>query len=268
MITGINIVRNCIETGYPFIESILSAYPLCTEYLVNDGGSTDGTLEALQELQEVYTGIRIFRFPDTKSVRWDCVSDQINRMIRISDGNIIFLGNADELIHEKDLPVLKKILRDNPIPRVLRFNRREIKHNWSGLSEDVYHPARIAEKKLGIRQDWNAYGGDEFLYDDGWPDPDRENKLNMILYHLYNMFPGNRVAKLRNDAEHLSPGDKIRVHHYRRMKDTKPNYRRAKKIYWNLPALAKGLPYMRKYKIRECLYNKEWVERVTGLSYS
>jgi hypothetical protein len=82
------------------------------------------------------------------------------------------------------------------------------------------------------------------------------------------MFPENRVAKLRNDAQYLAPGDKIRVGHYERMKDSKPEYVTPKRIYYNLPALAKGLPYMSKYHIRECLYDKNWVEKVTGLDYT
>lgn len=265
MITGINVVRNCTENGYPWVESILSAYPMCSEYLINDGGSTDGTLEKLRELAEVYPKIQIFTIPDIENVRWDSVSNQINYMIQQARGDIIFLGNADELIHEKDLAHVKEqalsMTRD-----VLRFDRREIKHDWSELGKEVYHPARIAANYANIRQDWNAYGGDEFLYDHGWPDPHRRSRLNVTLYHLYNMFSENKQNKLRNDAEHLAPGDSYRVKAYREYK--KRRFRKPKKTYGGLPALARGLPFMTAYRVRKCLYNKEWVERVTGLSYS
>lgn len=267
MITGINVVRNCIETGYPWVESILSAYPLCDEYYVNDGGSTDGTLETLYKLKETYPRIQIFNISDEENVRWDSVSNQINTMIEDANGDTIFLGNADELIHENDIHYIKEYINETK-HRILRFDRREIRSDWSNLSKEVYHPARIAKNIKGIRQDWNNYGGDEFLYDDGWPDPNREWRMGVVLYHLYNMFPLNRVAKLRNDAEYLAPGDETRVSQYQRMKDAKLTHVTPKNIYGGLPALARGLPYMGKYYVRECLFDEKWVEGVTGLHYS
>ena len=268
MITGINTVRNCIENGYPFVEAILSAYPMCSEYYVNDGGSTDRTLETLQQLAHIYPRIKIFNIKDTPNIRWDSVSNQINHMIKQANMGIIFLGNADELIHEKDIPCVKEQTL-SMIEDVLRFDRREVKHDWTRLSKEVYHPARIAANYAGIRQDWNAYGGDEFLYDHGWPDPTRESRLGITLYHLYNMFPGNRLSKLRNDAEHLAPGDVHRVkvyENYRRI--TRERFKYPKNIYEGLPALARGLPFMDRYYVRECLFNVKWVEQVTGLRYS
>lgn len=267
MITGINVVRNCIENGYPFIESILSAYPICEEYLVNDGGSTDGTLEALKQLQWTYPKLKIYTIPDEENIRWDSVSNQINKMLRDAKGAVILLGNADELIHEDDALKVRRLALQTR-EDVLRFDRREITHNWTRLSNDVYHPARIARNHANIRQNWNAYGGDEFLYDHGWPDPDRRNRMGVTLYHLYNVFPLNKLNKLRNDAEYLAPGDKRRVESYEAFKGVKQVHVTPERVYGGLPALARGLPYMGAYRVRECLYNREWVESVTGLSYS
>lgn len=241
---------------------------MCSEYLVNDGGSIDGTIEALEALAEIYSRIKIFHIPDRLNIRWDSVSSQINYMIRRAHGGVIFLGNADELIHEKDLLNVKEHAL-HMMDDVLRFDRREIKHDWSGLGKEVYHPARIAANYANIRQDWNAYGGDEFLYDHGWPDPNRKNRLNVTLYHLYNMFPANRLNKLRNDAEHLAPGDRYRVKIYETYNDSsiKP-FKHPQTVYEELPALAKGLPFMDRYYVRECLYDVDWIEQVTNLSYS
>lgn len=272
MITGINIVRNCIETGYPFVEAILSAYPMCGEYFVNDGGSTDGTLEVLEDLQKIYPRLQIFQIPDGDNVRWDSVSDQINKMIQSASGEVIFLGNADELVHENDFWAVKEEAL-SMVTDVLRFDRKEVKHDWTGLGQDVYHPARLTCNVDGLFQNWNHYGGDEFLQKVGdsnvWFDKDRHSRMDILLWHLYNMFPDNRLAKLKNDAEYLAPGDEVRVAHYERAKGSDPlPWIPPVNICKDLPALAKGLPYMEKYHVRECLFNRDWVEKVTGLSYS
>ncbi len=43
-ITGFTTIRNGIVQGYPFLETIASALPICDEFLVSDGYSTDGNL--------------------------------------------------------------------------------------------------------------------------------------------------------------------------------------------------------------------------------
>lgn len=48
-VSGVYTCRNSIEVGYPFVEAILSALPLCDEFLINDGGSVDGTLATEHE---------------------------------------------------------------------------------------------------------------------------------------------------------------------------------------------------------------------------
>jgi len=267
MITGINIVRNCLSTGYPFLESILSAIPLCDQYFVNDGGSTDGTLEALQELSESYPKVKVYQIPDTESVRWDCVSDQINAMIKdVPDRSWIFLGNADELLHEDDIIALLDYFKPWE-HRIMRFIRKEITYNWSALGSDVYHPARMARKVDGMRQDWNAYGGDEFLFNDGWEDPKRKLVSPFTIYHFYNMFPVNQIRKLENDALHLSPGDEKRVATWKRLKDSSISSVKATKVYPRLPALMRGLAGLQKYYIRKELFDVKWVEELTGLKY-
>jgi len=267
MITGINIVRNCIDTGYPFVESILSAYPMCDEYIVNDGGSTDGTLEVLHEMQTIYPNLTVLEIPDTENIRWDSVSNQINHMIKKAKGDWIFLANADELIHERDAMKIRHFLLSTEYP-IARFDRKEIKHNWSKLTSDNYFPTRAARNVDGLRQDWNSYGGDEFLVNGGWIDPQRTLKTRFIIYHFYNMFPLNKLRKLKNDAEYLAPGDKRRVKIYEDFKKGKPIYIKPTDIYVDLPALSKGLPYMEEYYVRKCLLDKKWVEIVTGLNYS
>jgi len=40
-ITCFMIVRNALNQGYPFLEAIAQALPVCDEMLIGDGGSTE-----------------------------------------------------------------------------------------------------------------------------------------------------------------------------------------------------------------------------------
>lgn len=268
-ITAINMIRNGIENGYPFIESILSTLPLIDEYLMNDGGSTDGTLEVLLRLQETFPKIKIHQIPDKPMVRWDCISDVINTFIKRAQGDWIFLGNADELLHERDIYPLRSLIEGTDWP-IIRFQRREVSQNWSKLSDEVYYPARVARKVRGLYQNWNSYGGDEFLTPNEWIDPDRTLQSDIIIYHLYAVFPLNMVNKRKNDAEWLAPGAKGRVAIYERMRNNKFGVYYPPKpedVYPDLPALARGLVTMGAYEVREELFDVGWLQEKTGLSY-
>lgn len=266
MIVGVNTFRNFIETGYPFVESIISHLPFCDEYYVNDGGSTDGTLEVLERMEETFPKIRLFRMPDTENVRWDSASKQSNAMIAETDAEWIFLGNGDEVFHEGDVAGIRRYVEASPY-WVLRPTRREIKDDWSKLGFEVYHPARFAKNAHGIYMDWNAYGGDEFLYDTGWYDPHRLLLLPYILYHVYNMFPENKLFKRRKDATYIAPGDRLRVAIYEQIKGGTFSKVNPNNICPHLPAIIRGLVGMQKYAIREELFDRKWLRKTTGLDY-
>ena len=56
------IVKDALKQGYPFVEAIASALPICDEFLVSDGYSTDGTYEALQKISKANPKVKIHRY--------------------------------------------------------------------------------------------------------------------------------------------------------------------------------------------------------------
>jgi glycosyltransferase involved in cell wall biosynthesis len=44
------IVKDVLSQEYPFVEAIAQALPICDEFLISDGYSTDGTYEVLAEI--------------------------------------------------------------------------------------------------------------------------------------------------------------------------------------------------------------------------
>jgi len=69
MISGFMIVKNVLEQGYPFVEAIASALPICEEFLISDGYSTDGTFETIEKISKLNSKVKVFRqeWPNIKS---------------------------------------------------------------------------------------------------------------------------------------------------------------------------------------------------------
>jgi len=108
-ITCFMIVRNALNQGYPFVEAIAQALPVCDEILVGDGGSTDGTLQTLKKLEQLNPKIKIYTDPWPRKgfaydLRW-----ATNKLMERCSGEYILYIQANEVIHEKSWEYLKHI---------------------------------------------------------------------------------------------------------------------------------------------------------------
>lgn len=272
-ISGVLTFRNCIKTGYPFLEAILSVLPIVDEYRINDGGSIDGTKEWLQKLKDVFPDkIILYDMQDYPSDRWECVSEQYNKMIEDSTGDWMFQGDADEVIHEQDIGALKAVIENiSDDVDVLRFPRREI-GGWMRLSgaDKPYHPCRAVRNIPGLYQKWESHGGDEFLDEAGWIKEPRRQKSDVMIWHLYTVFPGNNMEKWKNDATYVATGDDHRVRIFEERKNKRWSSGIDRVIVNpipNLPALVKDMVGWDKYKVRGTLLDIDWLNFVTGLRY-
>lgn len=261
--------KDCIKMGYPFAEAILSMMPIVDEFLINDGGSTDGTLEVTKRIVEMFPEkARLYRMFDYKCDRWHCVSEQYNRLIAEAKGDWIFQGNADELMHDNEVYQYKSALATMKSVAV-RHLRHEIFNWWSEMGWYDYWPARAVMNIPGVFQDWPSQGGDEFLIMPDWHwlryPPECENISGFMMWHYYTMFPDNMVEKMRHDAEDVAPTDVGRVQQFKHYKDhgvPKPPEWYGKKTVVNQPRIITDLTGSMKYTVRECLFDKEWLRKI------
>lgn len=106
-ISGAAIIRNGVKLGYPFIESIKSVLPLCSEFIIAVGDSQDLTRQKIDEIND----------PKIKVIEtvWNMnnrsggliLSEQTNIAMAKCSGDWIFYIQSDEVVHEKDYDNIK-----------------------------------------------------------------------------------------------------------------------------------------------------------------
>ncbi len=120
-ISGCTIARNVERFQYPVLESIRSILPICDEFIVNIGDSEDNTEAIIRSLRE--PKIKIIRSTWDMRMGKEVLSHQTNLALRACGGDWAFYLQSDEVIHEADLPRLRRLMeqhKDRPVD-VLRF---------------------------------------------------------------------------------------------------------------------------------------------------
>ena len=103
-------IRNGFTYQYPFLAAIQSVLPLCDEFVVAVGDSTDGTREAIEALGDPRIRIIDTVWDETMRQNGKIFALQANTALRECTGDWLFHIQADEVIHENDLPTIKQAI--------------------------------------------------------------------------------------------------------------------------------------------------------------
>jgi len=96
-ISIVTISYNSATTIRDTIESVLSQTYLNLEYILIDGGSTDGTVEIIKEFESRFDGrMRWISEPDNG------LYDAMNKGIRMASGNLVGILNSDDFYHRPE----------------------------------------------------------------------------------------------------------------------------------------------------------------------
>ncbi len=208
-ISGFSYIRNGFEYGYPFLEAIQSVLPICDEFVVAVGDSSDKTREAIAELNP--GKIKII---DTK---WDMnlraggkvFAQQANIALDNITGDWAFHIQADEVIHEDDLlKITAAIELYNNDKRIEGFILPFL-HFWG--SYDYIRTSRRMHKyevrifrnnklvrSYGDSQGFRIYSSKDAYEQGEKGEKLRVKKINAAVYH-YN---GVRSDKLQKKKMH------------------------------------------------------------------
>lgn len=110
-ISGFSYIRNGFTFHYPFLQSIQSVLPVCDEFVIAVGDSTDGTREAIEALNS--PKIKIIDTIWDMSLRegGKLFAQQANIALDNITGDWGFHIQADEVIHENDLPKIPQAIQ-------------------------------------------------------------------------------------------------------------------------------------------------------------
>lgn len=110
-IGGSIFIRNAIQYDYCVIPAIESLLPLCSEIVVLDCQSDDGTTEMLIEFAKKHPKIKLF-----VGEQWDCapnyerLSKLANKAISLLSTDWHIMMQGDEVLHEDSIPVIQRAI--------------------------------------------------------------------------------------------------------------------------------------------------------------
>lgn len=163
-ISGFTFVRNAIDLYYPVVESITSILPICDEFIVAAGDSTDGTTELIRSIGDPKIKIIDTIWDRSQFVGGATNAQQTNIALNACTGDWAFYVQADEVVHEDDLPVLVESMRnaldDRRVEGLLfdylhfygDYDHCQISHGW------YRREVRVVRAGIGV-QSWRSAQG-------------------------------------------------------------------------------------------------------------
>ena len=163
-LSGFSFVRNGVTFDYPFVESISSILPICDEFIIAVGNSADDTLDRIVAIRSPKIKIIETVWDESLRTGGQVLAQQTNLALDHVTGDWAFYLQADEVVHEKDLPkIVEAIARYDGDRRVegLLFSYHHFygSYRYVGTSRGWYRKEiRIVRTGIGVRSWRDAQG--------------------------------------------------------------------------------------------------------------
>jgi hypothetical protein len=204
-VSGFTFIRNAVKNDYPIIEAITSILPLCDEFIVAHGDSSDDTIELIKRINsdkirivqtvwnpEMREGGRVFAEETDKA--FAAVS---------SDSDWAFYIQGDECVHEKYHELIRSemeaSLNDHRIEGLLfKYKHFYGSYDYFGDSRKWYRrEVRIVRNTKAIHSYRDAQGFrfngrklrvkliDAYIYHYGWVKPPHGLVKKLVNFNLF-----------------------------------------------------------------------------------
>ncbi len=200
-ISGFSYVRNGFDYGVPFLEAIQSALPICDEFIIAVGDSTDGTRDAIVNLNSDKIKIIDTIWDSNLKTGGQIFAQQTNIALDQITGDWAFHIQADEVIHENQIGNIKKAIEkyngDSNIDGfILPFLHFWGGYNYYRNTRRVHNfEVRIFRNNLGARSYRDSQGFRKYKSVEGYQNgTDKGEKLRVKLveatvYHYNGVRP-------------------------------------------------------------------------------
>ncbi|MBS1566486.1 MAG: hypothetical protein JST39_19030 [Bacteroidetes bacterium] len=247
-VSGFSYVRNGFDYGVPFLEAFQSILPVCDDFIIAVGDSTDGTREAIQKLAPDKIKIIDTVWDMSINARGAIFAQQSNIALDAITGDWAFHIQADEVISEKDLPKIKKALEDNDANKKVEGFILPFLHFWGGYdyirnSRRIHrHEIRLFRNHLGVRSYRDSQGFRKYSSKEAYLEGDEKGKkltvklIDAPIYHYNGIRPPKTFAdKQAQMGRHYQTGKPVKQ--TRRNEATPDNVDRVEKFTGTHPAI-------------------------------
>ena len=221
------VLKDVLKTGYPFVESIAASLPVCDEFLISEGYSTDGTYEVVQKISQLNKKVKVYRQEWPAIKKYSVIAEVTNAIRAKCSHDYIFSIQANEVLHEKNIKLIRALPEICPqvnafsLPFVhlikgykfyedfrLRFTKNmknivAIGDAWTlGLSESFIHSQTFKGFTHPRRMLKNLYKGIEWTYTNSGVSPlSRAIYLPKPIYRYWSLFPLDYLEKCEKHVE-------------------------------------------------------------------
>lgn len=110
LISVVTVCWNSVGTIERTLKSVLNQSFLDYEYIVVDGGSTDGTVELLKKYEALFNGRMLWKSEPDKGI-YDAFNKGINR----ANGELVWIVNSDDWMERDALSVISDTYNRSPV---------------------------------------------------------------------------------------------------------------------------------------------------------
>lgn len=221
-VAGFTFIRNAVQNDYTIVEAILSILPICDEFIVAHGNSTDDTLSLIKSIKS--DKIKIIQTVWDDNLReggrtFALETDKAFQAIS-KDVDWCFYIQGDECVHEKYLETIKNEMQmclGNPKIEGLLFKYKHFygSYDYFAHSRRWYHREirvvrnlpeihsykdaqgfRISDRKLNVKQI------DAYIYHYGWVKPPKGLTRKMANFAT---FYNKDVPKIEQETVDFEP---------------------------------------------------------------